>query len=151
MADTGTPPPRAGALSKLRFTKDKGIGNVSTTSLPNYSAESDDSPANLPDKDGLRASMENAIDKVRDRTRRRSEDDRQKSDDGQPRKLSTLMSKAKRKVKKGERDAGLSQTTSYESGNELVLPGNRSDSSLLFDESGHSSLLTDDERTDGDG
>lgn len=151
MADIGTPPPRGGTSSKLRRSKDKGTGNASTTSLPGTSGESDDSPASAPDNQGLRASMENAIDKVRRSSRRRSVDDRPKNDDGQSGKLSTLVSKAKRKVRKGDRDADLSQTTSYESGTDLVLPGNRSDSSLLFDESGHSSLLTDDERTDGDG
>lgn len=149
MADVGAPP--RGALSKLRRSKDKAIGHVSTTSLPGTSGESDDGPANATDKDGLRASMENAIDKVRGSSRRRSVDDRPKTEDGQPRKLSTLVSKAKRKVRKGDRDADLSQTTSLESGTDLALAGNRSESSLLFDESGHSSLLTDDERTDGDG
>ncbi|KAK4502643.1 hypothetical protein PRZ48_006069 [Zasmidium cellare] len=148
MADVGTPSPRG--VSKLRRLKDKGIGNVSTTSLPGTSGESDDSPANGTDKEGLRASMENAIDKVRGSSRRRSVDDRSKTEDGQPRKLSTLVSRAKRKVRKGDREGDLSQTTSRESGTDLVLPGNRSESSL-FDESGHSSLLTDDERTDGNG
>lgn len=150
MAEVGTPSPRGGALSKLRRTKDKGFGNVSTTSLPGTSGESDEMTGNAPDKDGLRASMENAIDKVRGGSRRRSVDDRPKTEDGPPRRLSTLVSKAKRKVR-GDREAELSQTTSLESGADLALPGNRSDSSLLFDESGHSSLLTDDEGRDGDG
>lgn len=150
MADVGTPPPRTGTLSKLRRNKDKGIGNVSTTSLTGTSGESEDSPDNGADSQGLRASMENALDKVRS-SRRRSVDDRSRNEDGQSGKLSTLVSKAKRKVRKGDRDPDLSQTTSYESGTDLALPGNRSESSLLFDESGRSSLLTDDERTDGDG
>lgn len=143
MADIGTPSLRGGALSKLRRNKDKGLESVSTTSLPGNSGDSDESQPIAPDKDGLRASMENAIDKVRGGSRRRSMDDRPKTEDGSGGKLSTLVSKAKRKVRKGDRDGDLSQITSR--GSDLVLPGNRSESSLL-DESGHSSLLTDDER-----
>jgi hypothetical protein len=161
--ETGAPSPRGGplGLSKL-LRKDKGNVEASTNSL----ASSSDNGAYAPgysqdgasESSGLRASMESAIDKVKDRTRRQSvherRPERRGSDDS--RRLSTLVSKTKRKVKKGLKvaDADTERNPSVDSGSRLgysELEGNRSDSSLYLYGSGRSSLLTDDERSDLDG
>lgn len=145
VAETETASPR-GALSKLRRTK--GLVNASTNSLVSSSGDGDDATGNAPDvvsEGGLRASF----DKVKDRARR-SQDGRRGSADvssavSSGRRLSSLVSKTKRKITRSERNAGLERNLSADSGN-AALSGNRSDSSLLLDDSGHSSLLTDDER-----
>ena len=136
------PPPRG--LSKLR-SRGKGIVSASTTSLTNSSGDGDDKSAlSATDNGLLRSSMDAAIDKVRDRTRRRSVDDRRGSDDVPGRRLSTLVSKTKRKIK-GEKGSEPDRTLSVDS---FGFEGNQSDSASPLDGSGRSSLLTDDEALD---
>lgn len=159
------PSPRGAplGLTKKLLRKDKTNVETSTSSLGSSSDNGANiAPGNLPEdvsesNSGLRASMESAIDKVKERARRRSVDDRglerRESDDS--RRLSTLVSKTKRKVKKGLKvaDADTERNLSMDSGSRLgisELEGNHSDSSLLQG-SGRSSLLTDDERSDQDG
>lgn len=163
--ETGAPSSRGPlSLSKL-LRKDKEIDQASTNSLASSSDNGirmsgifqDDTSEIV----GLRASIDSAIDKVKERTRRRpSVDDRgleiRDSDDS--RLLSTIVQKTKRKVKKGLKvaDADSERNLSMDSGSrlgasELELGGNRSESSLLQYGSGRSSLLTDDERSDPDG
>lgn len=132
--EQGTPSPR-GALSKLR--RNKGPTNASTSSLANGSGDGEDSS----EGGGLRASMDAAFEKVKERTRRKSVDDRRGSDDASARRLSSIIPHRKRASKV---DApGLQRNLSAQSGDNLSFTGNRSESSLL-DDSGHSSLLTDD-------
>ena len=146
----GTPSPRG--VSKLRG-RNKGLASTSTSSLPNSSGDSDDASSKLAPRDagdgngGLRASVGTAIDKVKDRTRRRSVDDRRNSDDVSGGRLSALLSKTKRKSKRDDTGDGPDRTFSVDSVN--ISPGNRSELSLV-DGSGSSSLFTDDERGDAD-
>lgn len=157
------------SLSKL-LHKDKD--HVSTNSLANSSDSGVHAPPDsgfaqqdAPESTGLRASMDSAMDKVKDRVKDRvrrrsvaSVDDRglerRGSDDS--RRLSTLVSKTKRKVKKGLKeslkvgDADSQRSLSMDSRLGSELEGNHSDSSLLYG-SGRSSLLTDDDRSDLDG
>lgn len=142
LSEAATPSPRG--LAKLR-SRTKGVANNSSSSLPGSSGgDSDDlaGKTNVAGEDGgLRGSMESVIDKVKERTARRSIDDRGGS-------VTNLLSKAKRKVRKGDRTNDLERNMSIESGN---LEANQSSTSLLLDESVRSSLLTDDGRFDSDG
>ena len=127
-----TPSPRN--LSRLRRNKD--VANASTNSLASGSADGDDSS-----EGGLRASMDAALDKVRERARRKSVDDRRGSDDTANRRLSGLFPRKKKASRKGSR--GPERNLSTPAGDDkLSISGNRSESSLL--DSGHSSLFTDD-------
>ncbi|KXT00157.1 hypothetical protein AC578_3298 [Pseudocercospora eumusae] len=137
------PSPRA--LSKLR-SRGKGVVSASTTSLTNSSGDGDAKSAlSATDSGLLRSTMDAAIDKVKERTRRRSVDDRRGSDDVSGRRLSTLfVSKTKRKIK-GEKGAEPDGTRTL-SVDCSGLEGNQSDSASPL--SGRSSLLTDDEALD---
>lgn len=140
--ESGTPSPR-GALSKLR--RNKGLASASTNSL--VSGDGDDSSEN---GSGIRASIDAAVDKVRERTRRPSDAGRRGSGDAAKR-LSNLIPRRKRGSK--QEDLGLDRElggVDGEHGNgSLPVSGNRSDSSLLS-ASGRSSLLTD-ENSDVEG
>lgn len=72
------------------------------------------------------------------------DDDRRGSDDVPGRRLSTLVSKTKRKIK-GEKGSEPDRTLSVDS---FGFEGNQSDSASPLDGSGRSSLLTDDEALD---
>ncbi|EME84617.1 uncharacterized protein MYCFIDRAFT_203095 [Pseudocercospora fijiensis CIRAD86] len=136
------PSPRA--LSKLR-SRGKGLVSASTTSLTNSSGDGDDKSAfSATDTGLLRSSVDAAIDKVKDRTRRRSVDGRRGSDNIPGRRLSTLVSQTKRKIR-GEKASAPERTLSVDSSG---FDGNQSDSASPLDGSGRSSLLTDDEALD---
>lgn len=150
---------RSLALSKL-LHHDKDEKNLSTNSRansPDSGIHAHEQPQQ--ERPGLRASMESAIDKVKDRTLRRGSVggiERRDSDDSrvESRRLSTLVSKTKRKVKKGWKvgDDDSQRRPSMDSRLGIdELGGNHSDSSLLLDGSGQSSLLTDDDRSEPDG
>ncbi|KAK5128029.1 hypothetical protein LTR85_005146 [Meristemomyces frigidus] len=137
--EPNAPSPR-GALSRLR--RNKPGANASTNSLGNASADGDESESGGGGGQGLRASMDAAIEKVKDRTKRRSVDDRRGSDDNSTKRLTNLLPRKRR----GSKQAGpeLERNLSVVSaGDNLSFSGNRSESSLV-DDSGHSSLLTDD-------
>ncbi|KAK4546674.1 hypothetical protein LTR36_001892 [Oleoguttula mirabilis] len=133
--ESNAPSPR-GALSRMR--RNKGTANTSTNSLGTGSADGDDPESG----GGLRASMDAAIEKVKDRTKRRSVDDRRGSDDPSIKRLAGFLPRKKREEKKDAsgREPSLSAQSA---GDSVLLSGNRSETSLL-DDSGHSSLLTDD-------
>lgn len=146
----GDPSPRG--LSKLR-SRNKGLVSASATSLSHVSGEGDgNGDGHSDDKSGavaadtglLRSSVDAAIDKVKDKTRRHSVDGRRGSDDVSGRRLSTLVSKTKRKIK-GDRGCDPARTLSVDS---LGLDGNQSDSASPLEGSGRSSLFTDDEAMD---
>jgi len=115
---------------------------VSTNSLANGSGDSEDNAEN----GGLRASMDIAIDKFKERTKR-NEDSRRNSKDEGTSRLRSLLPRSKRGSRQ-EYD-GLERRLSALSGEAsnsspaLFISGNRSDASLP-DDSGHSSLMTDD-------
>lgn len=152
-SDVGTPSPRG--LAKLR-SRNKGLVSTSTASLPlgGSSGDSDDATSRISgagDKDGrlLTSTMGNAFDKVR--SRRRSTDDRSShAPEEAEGRLSTLISKTKRKVRRADRGTDLERNLSTDTG-VTELSGNRSDSSLVLGDSGGSSLFTDDERQDSEG
>lgn len=133
MAAADVEPSPRGSLSKLR--RNKAPTNSSSHSLLTGSADGDDSSEGA----GLRASVDAAIDKVKQRARRRSVDDRCGSEESSGNRLSSLLARRKRSPKKSS--SGLERHLSAQSGGSLS--GNHSDSSLV-DESGRSSLLTDD-------
>ena len=138
LSDTGTTsPPRGNALT-ARFRRNKGLDNLSTNSLAGSSDGDGDDAA---DSSSLRASMETAIGKVKDRTKR-APDDRLGSEDGTGRRLSALISRKKRNPRLDAKNFTVDRNFSTESGYSVDM--NRSDSSLPLDESGHSSLLTED-------
>ncbi|KAK1085592.1 hypothetical protein LTR48_004392 [Friedmanniomyces endolithicus] len=136
--ESGKSSPRR-ALSKLRRTKGP---SVSTNSLANGSGDSEDNAEN----GGLRASMDIAIDKFKERTKR-NEDSRRNSKDEGTSRLRSLLPRSKRGSR--QEDDGLERRLSALSGEAsnsspaLFISGNRSDASLP-DDSGHSSLMTDD-------
>ncbi|KAK0894868.1 hypothetical protein LTR02_012076 [Friedmanniomyces endolithicus] len=136
--ESGKSSPRR-ALSKLRRSKGP---SVSTNSLANGSGDSEDNAEN----GGLRASMDVAIDKFKERTKRNGDSRRNSKDEGSSR-LRSLLPRSKRGSR--QEDDGLERRLSALSGEAsnsspaLFISGNRSDVSLP-DDSGHSSLLTDD-------
>lgn len=133
MAATDVEPSPRGSLSKLR--RGKGPTNSSSHSLLAGSPDGDDSSEGA----GIRASVDAAIDKVKQRARRRSVDDRRGSEESSGKRLSGLFPRRKRSPNKGS--SGLERHLTAQSGGSLS--GNHSDSSLV-DESGRSSLYTDD-------
>ncbi|TKA82635.1 hypothetical protein B0A55_00751 [Friedmanniomyces simplex] len=136
--DSGKASPRR-ALSKLR--RNKGP-SVSTNSLASGSGDGEENAEN----GGLRASMDIAIDKLKERTKRNGDSRRNSKDDGTSR-LAGFLPRRKRGSR--QEDDGLERRLSALSGEAsnsnlaLSISGNRSDVSLP-DDSGHSSLLTDD-------
>lgn len=150
LSEVGSPSPRG--LAKLR-SRTKGLASTSTASLPlaGSSGDSDDTTSKVADsadkdKDGRLLA---ALDRVR--SRRRSTDDRAgNSVDEAEGRLSTLISKTKRKVRRADRAGDLERKLSTASGT-TGMSGNHSDSSLVLGDSGGSSLFTDDEKQDTDG
>ncbi|KAH9827673.1 glucosyltransferase, myotubularin and putative membrane-associated protein domain protein [Teratosphaeria destructans] len=135
MSAAESTPPR-GPLSKLR--RNKGLANDSTTSL-SAPVDGDDSSAG----GGLKASMEDAVGKLKDKAgRRKSVDDRSTStvdEGGGSRRLTKLLPRSRKKdglspqrIRSGDLRTG-----------SLLEIRSHSQTSLL-DDSGHSSLLTDD-------
>jgi len=141
--DQNTPSPR-GALSRLR--RNKGPGNASSQSLASAPADDNDSSEGA---GGLRASMDAAVGRVKERTKRAVEDRRGSNDassrrgsvDNSGRRLSNLIPGRKRSSKP-DLVRNLS-AHSGGSGDGGSIAGNRSDTSLI-DGSGRSSLLTED-------
>lgn len=88
--------------------------------------------------------MDAAFGKVRDVARRRSVDERRGSDDAASKRLSVFIHRKKRGAKRDAPD--LERNLSARSGEDSLFPSNRSESSFV--ESGHSSLLTDDDDCD---
>lgn len=133
------------SVSRLRK---HDAANDSTASLASRTSSLGDDSA-----DNMRSSMDNAIDKVRERTRK-SVDERRGSDDSvSGNRLSALLDRGARRLKRKEKNNNNGASTlgvnhSGESG-ELALSDGRSEGSLL-DEDGNSSLLTDD-GSDNDG
>ncbi|GAB7353530.1 hypothetical protein MBLNU459_g3971t2 [Dothideomycetes sp. NU459] len=127
--------PRRG-LAKLRRRKDNG-SNSSKSSI----AEGQDGS-----NGGLRASIDGAIEKLKDR-RRRSSDDRRGSGDSLKdpgRRLST-MSLTKRRRRKNRKDDDATPSATYEDNDDDVgISPSPSELSLGLEGSGHSSLLTED-------
>lgn len=146
MPETGPdePSPRR-TLSRLR--RDKKHTNESSTSLASSLSTGDDSVSGV---NRLRHSMDTALDRVKDRTRK-TIDKRAHTPEGESRRLSNLVPGShKRREKRNSihqddrqlsvqsGDSGLPAEGNYEL-------GSRSGSSLLGDGSGRSSLLTDEE------
>ncbi|GAB7360143.1 hypothetical protein MBLNU230_g7906t1 [Neophaeotheca triangularis] len=146
MPETGPdePSPRR-TLSRLR--RDKKHTNESSTSLASSLSTGDDSVSGV---NRLRHSMDTALDRVKDRTRK-TIDKRAHTPEGESRRLSNLVPGShKRREKRNSihqddrqlsvqsGDSGLPAEGNYEL-------GSRSGSSLLGGGSGRSSLLTDEE------
>jgi len=115
---------------------------VSTNSLANGSGDSEEGV----DNGDRRASMDVAIDKFKERTKRNGDSRRNSKDEGTSR-LRSLLGRSKRGSV--QEDDGLERRLSALSGEAsnsnlaLFISGNRSNVSLP-DDSGHSSLMTDD-------
>ncbi|KAK3676284.1 hypothetical protein LTR78_004035 [Recurvomyces mirabilis] len=137
--DLRAPSPR-GPLSKLRRNKN---ANGSTTSLQSSTGDTDESTENAR---GLRGS----IDKGKERIRK-SIDERRGSGDASAKRLSSLLPRRKRSPNKGSGSPTRALSgLSLDPGNgSHFLSGNHSNAS--FDDSGHSSLLTDDNNSDHEG
>ena len=128
-------------LSKLRRNKD--TANASSNSLASGSGDGEGSSES---QSGGGGGLRSSIDKVKQRTRR-SIDDRRGSADAGTNRLSKLLPRRKRSAKPEDTN-GLERELSTLSSADgtlgsLSVSGTRSDTSL-FDDSGHSSLLTDD-------
>jgi ribosome-associated translation inhibitor RaiA len=133
------------SVSRLRQQgkHDATPDNDSTASLASRTSSVGDDNADM------RSSMDTAIDKVRERTRK-SVDERRGSDESvSANRLSSLLERGARKLKRKEKNndndgaSTLAVNHSGESGELAFSDGGRSEGSLL-DEDGHSSLLTDD-------
>lgn len=141
---------RSRSVSRLRPGKHDApspADNSSTPSLASRTSSLGDDSADM------RSSMDAAIDKVRERTRK-SVDERRGSDDSASNKrLSALLERGTRKLKRKEKNEDITRgsTLGVHSGDsgELAFSDGRSEGSLL-DEDGNSSLLTDD-GSDNDG
>ena len=137
-ADRGSPSPRR-SYGKLR--RNKGLDEARTDSMASSSADGDDGI----ESGGLRASVDGAMDKVKKRVRRLSVDDRNVDGESGPRRLSKILSRRKRSPIKDGLSSDMQRNLSSDSGfGNMDLSANRSDSSLLLNESGRSSLLTED-------
>ena len=137
--ELNSPSPRLKGLSRLRRNKDPT--NASTAS---FSSTGEDSAGNGSGR--ARNSVDAAIGKIKERTSRRSSDDRRGSTDSTGKRLSKLVPGSRRGSKKDE-SAGLSRESSVQSDpaahGVFELNRNRSDLSLQ-DGSGNSSLMTED-------
>jgi hypothetical protein len=134
-SDVGTPSPRSSTLSKLKLEKSQT--NTSTNSLNSTTSE------DAASSQGLRASMDATFGKMRDRKRRKSTDERQGSKDS-GRRLSALIPGRRKRASRQDSE-GMEKSVGKDSAiDSSGLPGNQSSSSLGMDESGRSSLFTDD-------
>ena len=142
--------PSSRSVSRLR-RQGNHAADTNNDSHSRASSTGDDSTDTA---DMKKSSMDAAIDKVRERTRKSVDERRGSDDSASGTRLSALINrKLKRKDKEKDKDGlGARNSTlvvdSGESG-ELALSDARSEGSLL-DEDGHSSLLTDD-GSDNDG
>lgn len=137
-------------VSRLRRNNDGAEANnqnnnQSTSSLPSRASSTTGDDSADPD---MRAHMDSALDKVKERTRRSTDERRGSEESASNKRLSALLDRGGRKWKRKEKNtAGNGNTLSVHSGEsagDLALSDhNRSDGSLL-DEDGNSSLLTDD-------
>lgn len=133
------------SVSRLRQGKHDVPAAADNTSTPSLISRTS-SPGD--DSADMRSSMDNAIDKVRERTRK-SVDERRGSDDSASNKrLSALLERGTRKLKRKEKNESNTRPStlgvhSGDSGELAFSDGGRSEGSLL-DEDGNSSLLTDD-------
>ncbi len=141
--DFSTPPGRE--LSKL-LRRQGDSKNDSSNSLAE-SSNSDD--PNRESGVGLRPTSSRGMERLADRIRRRSVDDRRGSADSGKRLSSLLPAKlSKLKRTKSSEEIKAEPTPSNDT---LLLTGNQSDSSLAQEGSGRSSLLTDDNTSDHEG
>lgn len=131
------------SVSRLRRGKHDATtaDNDSTASLASRTSSLGDDTADM------RSSLDNAIDKVRERTRTSVDERRGSEESASGTRLSALLERGTRKLKRKEKNnnngaSTLSVNHSGESG-ELAFSDGRSEGSLL-DEDGNSSLLTDD-------
>jgi hypothetical protein len=136
----------AGAFARLR--RNKGIANVSSTSLNSSSGDGEEALGTTreatPDTSrGLRASIDGALERVRGR---RSVDARPDIEDGSEGRLTAIVSKTRRRMST-RRGREYEPERAY-SVSSLGLAESRSESSLVLDGSRSSSLLTDDEKVD---
>lgn len=137
--EAGTPSPK-GPLSKLRKGRKGGLDNPSTLSVASSSEGAD------LDENGtssIRASMDGAFDKLKDRARK-SVDKRRGSVDDQTNRLSTLLAGKKRRTKQDAEDAErtMSNDSTSPGNGSFTLNGNSSERSLSG--SRHSSQMTED-------
>lgn len=136
------------ALSKLRRPRKEAGKSDSASSLLDVS---DDSNVN---SSSIRASIDGAIEKLKDR-RRKSTDEQRRSLDASTRrsKLSGLSRPSRRRSTSKPATAAIASAA-----DQLALPGrsdrlstspSRSELELGFESSGHSSLMTDDSDNEG--
>ncbi|KAK5118279.1 hypothetical protein LTR62_002792 [Meristemomyces frigidus] len=135
MPSTSPPHPSPlGALGKLRRNNKT---NDSNGSLHGSSGDNEEAPENAS------RTLRGSFDKGKERLRK-SIDDRRNSGDGTSKSLSKLLARRKRSPDKDSASPGRALSAisfnSYEES--LTISGNHSNAS--FDDSGHSSLLTDD-------
>ena len=121
----------------------KAEDNLSRTSTANETVGSD--------RGNTRASIDRALDKLKDNIRSSGEDAESRRDSGDSHKLSRLISKTKRKIRKdaterGRRDDNRPSTAGGPVGSETsqTLVVDPSQESLGLNHSGGSSLLTED-------
>ena len=132
------------SVSRLRRSKHDATtpDNDSTPSLASRTSSlGDDSAA-------VRSSMDAALDKVRERTRKSIDERRGSEESASGARLSALLERGARKLKRKEKNnngaSTLSVNHSGESGELAFSDGGRSEGSLLDEDDGNSSLLTDD-------
>jgi len=132
------------SVSRLRRSKHDATtpDNDSTPSLASRTSSlGDDSAA-------VRSSMDAALDKVRERTRKSVDERRGSEESASGARLSALLERGARKLKRKEKNnngaSTLSVNHSGESGELAFSDGGRSEGSLLDEDDGNSSLLTDD-------
>ncbi|KAK3701386.1 hypothetical protein LTR37_015484 [Vermiconidia calcicola] len=141
MSTTDLPLPAPRSVSKLR--RKLGKNNDSSNSLAESSNDDD------PNADASRrSSTSGGLGKLKDRMRRKSVDERRRSDDSGKRLSAIIPDRKSRRLEK-EKSSEFERNGSTDSGTgpahpTFMLPTSRSDSSLNLAGSGRSSLLTDD-------
>jgi hypothetical protein len=141
------------SLSRLRPGKHDATtpDNDSTPSLTSRTSSLGD------DSSEVTSTMDGAIDKVRERARRSVDERRGSEESASGARLSALLGRGARKLKRKDKNnnsinngSTLGVHHSGESG-ELAFSDGRSEGSLLDEEDGNSSLLTDDGPETDDG
>lgn len=142
------------SLSRLRPGKHDATtpDNDSTPSLTSRTSSLGD------DSSDVTSTMDGAIDKVRERARRSVDERRGSEESASGARLSALLGRGARKLKRKEKNnnninnppSTLGVHHSGESG-ELAFSDGRSEGSLLDEDDGNSSLLTDDGPENDDG
>ena len=122
------------------------MADASSNSLSADSADGNDAG-------GLRASMDGAIGRMKDRARRHSVDDRRGSDDttasSSSKRLSSLVPRSRRLSRKDKPDLERDLSAHSIVDDTLTFTGSRSETASILDESRHSSIFTDDGSDDG--